>query len=65
MSPDESAAPMKTYVGIIWIGDSPGQRVTIEARTSEEAGRKLVEQFGEGHPYTLRNEEDADRPRGS
>ena len=55
--------PLKMYEGVIWIGDNPGTRVTIWARSGTEAGQKLREEYGEGHPYTLGNEEDATRPR--
>lgn len=55
---------MKLYVGVIWLeDDKPGIRVRIEAENATEAGAKLKEQYGEGHPYTLRDEEDAAKPR--
>jgi hypothetical protein len=62
-SPEEPPGPLKAYVGIIWIDEDPGIRVTIWARSGEEAERKIVEEYGAGHAYTLRNEEDATRIR--
>lgn len=56
---------LKKYVGIIWIGEEPGLRVIIWAKSSTEAGQKLREEYGDGHPYTLTNEESAERLRGS
>jgi hypothetical protein len=54
---------VKDYVGYIWIGDEPGLRLTVQARTADEA-RSLVEvEYGEGHTISLWNEEDAQRPR--
>lgn len=55
--------PPKKYVGVIWIGDDPGIRVELFASSAEEAGEVLKAEYGDGHAYTLRNEEDADRPR--
>ncbi len=60
---NEQSAPLREYVGIIWIGDQPGIRVRILAASGEEAEALLIEQYGEGHAYTLRNEEDATKPR--
>ncbi len=53
----------KEYIGVIWVDGQPGQRFRILAISGEEAERKLKEQFGEGHVYTLYNEADAERPR--
>jgi hypothetical protein len=63
-STNDPGGPLKKYEGVIWIGDSTGTRVTVWARSSTEAVQKLREEYGEGHPYTLGNEEDAARPRG-
>ncbi len=60
---DRDAAPLREYVGLIWIGDEPGRRVRIMAVSGEEAEQLLIEKYGPGYVYTLWNEEDADRPR--
>ena len=56
-------APVKNYVGYIWIGDDPGIRLSILAESGEKAIAKVREQYGEGHVVSLWNEEDAKRPR--
>ena len=53
----------KEYVGYIWIDDRPGERLSVWARSANEAGTKVVAAYGEGHVYSIRNEEDAQRPR--
>lgn len=55
----------KQYKAIVWTKDpsQPGQRVTIEAGSLEEARKMLDEQFGEGIVVTLWNEQDAGQPR--
>jgi hypothetical protein len=59
--PEDS--PLREYVGFIWIGDEPGVRLSVWAR-SADAARELVEaEYGSGHPYSIWNEEDASRPR--
>lgn len=55
--------PMREFVGFIWIGNEPGIRLTIEARTVEEAKAKVVAEYGDGHSISLWNEEDARKPR--
>ncbi|MFE7508435.1 hypothetical protein [Promicromonospora sp. NPDC057488] len=53
----------KEYVGIIWIGDDPGIRLRVFAASGPEARAKVIEEYGEGHVITLRNNDDAKRPR--
>jgi hypothetical protein len=53
----------KECVGVIWIGESPGIRLSVMARSPDEAHAKVVAEYGEGHVMTLRNELDAQRPR--
>lgn len=60
---DEAEREEKEYVGIIWIGDDPGIRLRVFAPSSREARALVIEEYGEGHVITLRNEEDANRPR--
>lgn len=55
--------PLKEYVGFIWIGDAPGVRLSIMARSPEEAEAVMEAEYGSGHVYSLWNEEDASRPR--
>lgn len=56
-------ASLREYVGIIWVGNEPGVRFRILASSGEEAEERLVSEYGEGHAYTLRNEDDATKPR--
>jgi hypothetical protein len=53
----------REYVGVIWIGDEPGQRFSIFARSGAEAEEELKRTYGEGHQFTLYNEEEANRRR--
>lgn len=53
----------REYVGLIWIGDAPGIRFRLMAMGPEEARRQVIDHYGEGHVFTLKNEEDAARPR--
>ena len=53
----------REYVGLIWIGDDPGIRLSIWAPTGVAAMAKVVELYGEGHVITLTNEANARRPR--
>ena len=64
-SVDESDrdVPEKEYVGYIWIGDEAGMRLSVWARSADEAGRKVVAEYGDDHVYSIRNEDDANRPR--
>ncbi len=54
---------MREYVGLIWIGEEPGVRVSVVAESLESARRMIEEQHGTGHVITLYNEDEADRPR--
>ena len=56
-------APIREFVGFIWIGDQPGIRLRVEARTVEEATASVVAEYGEGHTISLWNEDDARRAR--
>jgi hypothetical protein len=55
----------RLYKAMIWTEDpeQPGQRVTVVARTIDEAKDKLEVEYGKGNVYNLHNEEDANRPR--
>lgn len=53
----------REYVGLIWIGDGSGIRLSVLASSIEEAQAQVVAQYGEGHVMTLHNEEDARGPR--
>ncbi len=53
----------KEYVGIIWIHDAPGVRIRVTAHDAKEAGAMVVREYGEGHVYTIWNEDDRNRPR--
>lgn len=55
--------PLKEYVGFIWIGEEPGVRLSIMARSADEASGFVEAEYGSGHVYSLWNEEDSARPR--
>jgi hypothetical protein len=55
--------PLKTYVGFVWIGDEPGVRLSLSARSAKEARAAVEAEYGEGHIVSLWNEDDASRPR--
>jgi hypothetical protein len=55
--------PLREFVGFIWIGDQPGIRLSVWAHTGEEARAQVVAEHGEGHVISLRNEDDARKPR--
>jgi hypothetical protein len=38
---------MKLYKAIVWIGQAPGLRVTVEAETGEQARRQLRATYGD------------------
>ena len=54
---------MQLYVGVIWIGDMPGRRVSVWAENPHMAKEQVEAEHGKGHVLTLANEEDAERPR--
>jgi hypothetical protein len=54
---------LKLYKGFIWIGSNPGKPVSVWAKDAKEARVQLEAEHGEGHVFTLHNEEDASRPR--
>lgn len=58
-----AAEKTRTYKAIVWVGDRPGQRLTLEATDLEQAEKYLREKFGQDIVFTLYNEEDANRPR--
>jgi hypothetical protein len=61
--PVNEEPPIREYVGMIWIGDNPGIRLHILARSLDEAKSKVVEEYGEGHVISLWNEDDASAAR--
>jgi hypothetical protein len=52
-----------TYKAIVWVGNGPGERVEVVARTIEEASVQLRDKFGEDAVVSLWNEADANAPR--
>jgi hypothetical protein len=53
----------KLYVGVIWIGDKPGKRISVWAENPTAATEQVEAEYGKGHAFTLTNQEDAERPR--
>ncbi len=62
-SEDVSDLPLKEFVGLIWIGENPGLRLRVVARSLEEARAQVIAEHGESHVISLWNEDDALRPR--
>jgi hypothetical protein len=54
---------LKLYVGVIWIGDKPGKRISVWADNPTAATEQVEAEYGNGHVISLSNEEDASRPR--
>jgi hypothetical protein len=55
--------PLRQFIGFIWIGDEPGIRLAVQARSVDEARAAVVAEYGEGHRISLWNEDDARRAR--
>lgn len=62
---DRESDGVKLYKAMIWLRDPdrPGRRVSVRAKSLEEAKEKLEAEYGEGTVFDLHNEEDAARPR--
>jgi hypothetical protein len=54
---------VKLYVGVIWIGDKPGKRISVWAENPKAAREQVEAEYGQGHVISLYSEEDAERPR--
>jgi len=54
---------VKLYVGVIWIGDKPGKRISVWAENPTAAREQVEAEYGKGHVISLYNEKDAERPR--
>lgn len=54
---------LKEYVGLIWIGDEPGKRISVMARGPDEAQALVKDEYSEGHITPIWNEADANHPR--
>jgi hypothetical protein len=63
VSGDTESEPIREYVGEIWVGGEPGQRIRVFARSLIEATAQVERTYGEGHVMTIYNEDDADRRR--
>lgn len=53
----------KLHVGVIWIGDKPGKRISVWAENPTAAREQVEAEYGNGHVISLYNEVDAERPR--
>lgn len=60
MNPD---GPLREFIGFIWIADEPGLRLSVMARSVQDAREVVTAEHGEGHAISLWNEEDASKPR--
>lgn len=54
---------MKVFRAIVWIGEEPGERVTVRADTLDEASRQLEAEYGKDAVISLWDDADAERPR--
>lgn len=54
---------MKRYIGMIWIQDKPGKRVSALANSLKEPRAKLEAEYGKGNVFDLHNREDAAQQR--
>lgn len=54
---------LRLYTAMIWVGDRPGERVSVRAESLERAREKLEEKYGVGNVFDLHNKDDASRPR--
>lgn len=54
---------LKEYVGYVWVDDKPGERISVWASSAGEASEEVVAKYGEGHVFSIRNEDDARKPR--
>lgn len=62
-STSDNDAPMRQFVGFIWIGEDPGIRLSVQARNVSEAKAMVIAEHGQGHVISLWNEDDANKPR--
>ncbi|MEM9204492.1 MAG: hypothetical protein AAGC53_22860 [Actinomycetota bacterium] len=59
----QSEAPLKEYIGFIWIGDDPGIRLRLMARDAKHAEELVIAEYGDGHPFSVWNDVDEHKPR--
>lgn len=57
--PDER----RIFQAIVWVGDAPGQRLTVEAKDGKEVREYLRDKYGPDAVCSVWNEEDAKQPR--
>ena len=62
---DREQDSVKVYKAIICIRDTdgPSRRVSVLAKSLEQAREKLEAEYGEGTVFNLHNEADAAQPR--
>lgn len=60
---DSEDQQMRTFVGFIWVEGQPGARLSVLARSGDEARAAVEAEYGEGHVISLWNEDDASKPR--
>jgi hypothetical protein len=51
------------YVGVIWIGDKPGKRISVWSENPTAAREQVEAEYGKGHVISLHNDEDGESPR--
>jgi hypothetical protein len=56
---------LREYKAIVWVGEAAGQRVTLVAKSLNDARAQIRERYGEDSNViaSIWNEEDARRPR--
>jgi hypothetical protein len=48
---------------VVWVGDNPGLRLTMEASNADEVTEYLHEKYGPDIVFSIWNEEAANKPR--
>ncbi len=58
-----SSGTVREYLALVWIGDAPGFRLQVHARSSAEAKALVKAEYGDDAVVSVWNEQDASRPR--
>jgi hypothetical protein len=53
----------RIFQAIVWVGDSPGERLTLEAKDGDEVVEYLRKKYGLDAVFSVWNEEEANRLR--
>lgn len=53
----------RIFEAMVWVGDNPGLRMTVEASDAQEVAEYLHKKYGPDIVCSIWNEEDANQPR--